>query len=115
MPFIITEPQRIEGTKLGFAIYPYHFSFDDKIYFEKKYDRKLMIFKMKETPFNEVDKILHEEKFVFNEITRRDLNNFLQDYIKKNSKYVTDLDKMAEYFARSSNYYLQKDDEKRTL
>ncbi len=107
MPFVITEPQRIEGTKLGFAVYSYHFSFDDKINFEQKYDRKLMIFKLKDTPFNEVDKILHEEKFLFNENMRGDINNFLQDYVKENSKYVTDLRKMAEYFARSNNYYLK--------
>ena len=43
MAFIVTEPVRIKGTKLGYAVYPYQFSVLDR---EKKKhdDARLYIF-----------------------------------------------------------------------
>lgn len=115
MPFIVTEPQRIEGTRLGYAVYSYHFSFEDHIEFEKKYDRKLMIFKLKDTPFAEVDKVLHEEKFRFVETNRGFVDSVLKSFICQNGHYVCDFEKMDKYFQRTNNYNLvgvQKEDVK---
>ena len=50
MPFIITEPQKIEGTNLGFSVYPYHFSFEDK-FRERGINQKIVIFKIKDSEF----------------------------------------------------------------
>ena len=106
MPFIVTEPQRIEGTQLGYAVYPYQFSFEDHIWFEKKYDRKLMIFKLKDSPFNEVEKVLHEDKFLFAEEKRGYIDGVLKNFVCKNGQYVTNFTQMGKYFTRQTNFNL---------
>ncbi len=103
MPFIITEPQRIEGTKLGFAVYSYRFSFEDHIDFSKKYDQKLMIFKLKDAPFNEVEGVLHEHRFLFNDVARGYVDDVLKKYVGAHPQYVTDENKCEKFFAPKSN------------
>lgn len=106
MPFIVTEPQKIEGTQLGFAVYPYQFSFDDHILFENKHDRKVVIFKMKDSTFNEPEKILREETFLFAEAKRGHVDAILKKFVCQNAKYVDDVKKMGEYFLRQNNFNL---------
>ncbi len=108
MPFLIVEPQKIEGTMLGFAVYPYHFSFDDHIDFSQKYDRKLMIFKLKNTPNIEVDKILAEKRYLFSETHRGFVDGLLQSYIQNNPQFITDKQKYEEFFGELND---KNDDE----
>lgn len=106
MPFITTEPQRIEGTRLGYAVYSYQFSFQDHLTFEKKYDRKLMIFKLKDTAFVEVEKVVFEDKYCFNDVKNSYIDEVLKSFICQNAHHIVDIEKMDNYFKKSSNYNL---------
>ena len=105
MPFLVTEPQRIEGTKLGFAIYPYHHSFDDHIDFSTKYNQKLMFFKLKDTPYNEIDKVLGEERYLFNDVYRGFVENKIKEFVCKNPQYVVDPQKTEKYIAKITEHH----------
>ncbi len=107
MPFIVTEPQKIDGTQLGFAVYPYHFSFQDFVERDRKYNQKLLIFKMKTSPFVEVDKVLHEEKFLDSEVSRHFVNDRLRSFISANSEYVIDPARTNQFFEK--NVYGRED------
>lgn len=102
MPFLITEPQKIDGTKLGYAVYPYHESFDDH-FVPKEYNQKLLIFKMKDSPFVEAEKILHEEHFKFQDIHRGFVDERLFQFVKNNQDFIVDKNKVTNFFSRLQN------------
>lgn len=111
MPFIVTEPQKIEGTQLGFSVYPYHFDFQDFVEKDRKFNRKLIIFKMKNSPYMEVDKVLFEEKFLNEEVKREFVNERLKSFISSHQEYVFDKEKTEKFFEKS----VYKRDEKEKL
>ncbi len=101
MPFIVTEPQKIEGTQLGFAVYPYQFNFQDFVEKDRKFNQKLLIFKMKNSPYIEIDKVLYEEKFLDSEVSRHHVNNTLKKFISENREYVVDGSRAEKFFERN--------------
>lgn len=98
MPFLVTEPQRIEGTVLGFSVYPYHFAFAEQNP-SAQYNQKLMIFKLKDSQFIEVDKVLHEHRFRYEDVATNYVPIELKKYVAKHPEYVLNTGKMCEYFA----------------
>ena len=104
MPYMISEPQRVEGTSLGFAVYPYYFSFEDHIDFSDKHDKKLVVFKLKDTKFVEVEKTLHEERFQGEEVRRGFVDRFMQKFLDDNPMYVTDQNKLDAYMSEHKVY-----------
>ena len=110
MPFLITEPQKIDGTQLGFAIYPYHFSFNDYFGVDRKVNQKLTIFKMKDSQFVEIERPLFEYKFKDDEVPRNYVDALLKNFITKNPQYVINYEKVKGFFAKG--VHSNKDDEK---
>lgn len=100
MPFIITEPQRIEGTQLGYSVYPYNFSFQDHFERDRKVNQKLLIFKLKDSPFIEVEKILFQETFVDNQVSRFYVDQKLKEFTENNTNYVLDQKRLGNFFHR---------------
>lgn len=101
MSFIVTEPQKIEGTQLGFAVYPYQFNFQDFVEKDRKFNQKLLIFKMKNSPYIEIDKVLYEEKFLDSEVSRHHVNNTLKKFISENREYIVDGSRAEKFFERN--------------
>lgn len=101
MPFLITEPQKIDGTKLGYAVYPYHASFDDHID-TRDYNHKLMIFKMKDGPFMEAEKIVHEEHYRYQDVHHGYVDERLYEFLKYNQEYITDKSQVVAFFSRNT-------------
>lgn len=101
MPFIVTEPQKIEGTQLGFAVYPYQFAFQDFVGKDRKFNQKLLIFKMKNSPYIEIDKVLYEEKFLDSEVSRCHINDKLKKFVSENCKYVVDSSRAKKFFEKN--------------
>ena len=54
MPYIVTEPVKIEGTKLGYALFPYQFSFADIKRESDDHLMRLYIYELKDSKFIEV-------------------------------------------------------------
>ncbi len=102
MPFLLTEPQRINGTKLGYAVYPYDFSFDDHIE-QRDYNRKLTIFQLKDCKFVEVDHIVGEHRFKRETASREYINGKLQEFVSKNPQYVVDQQKVNAFFGEKNS------------
>lgn len=99
MPFLVTEPQKIDGTKLGYAVYSYHHSFFDHFDFSQ-YNQKLMIFKMKDSAFLEVESVLAEEHFKYQEASRSFVDKKLFSYVKNNPQYIEDSQKVTQFFSK---------------
>ncbi len=115
MSFIITEPQRIDGTSLGYAIYPYHFSFNDHLSDRQNCNGKLMIFKLKDSPFIETEKILYEEKFSTDQISRECVDKSLKTFINAHTEYIRSSDEVCKFFkgnTSSNTCALSKDKDK---
>lgn len=101
MPFLVTEPQKVEGTKLGFAIFPYEFDFDDHIT-AKAGNRKLYVYLMKDSPFLEVDKILAVNLFSYEEVSRDYVDKKLQSFALKHPEFITDKKGFCDFFGRDT-------------
>ena len=101
MPFIVTEPQRIEGTKLGFSVFPYEFSFDDRIT-AKDGNRKLYVYLLKDSPFIEVEKVLGMHLFCFEDVAHNYICKKLQDFIMKHPQYITDAKGVCDFFGKDT-------------
>lgn len=114
MPFIITEPQKIDGTILGFAIYPYHFSFQDRFEKKREFNQKLLIFVMKDSPFNEISHVVFENKYSDAEVSRNYVDKKLKNFIDNNPKYVVNPELVDEFFY-SSIHYCDKNELKKDL
>ncbi len=99
MPFLITEPQRIGGTTLGYSVYPYHHSFDDHAN-PLLGNQKLVIFALKNSPFIETDHIVHQEMFKYENTTSGYVDERLKDFVSKHEEYVFDKRAVSDYFAR---------------
>ncbi len=97
MPFIISEPQKIEGTMLGFSVYPYHFSFQDRNR-DKNSNQKLVIFKLKESKFIEPDYKLFELSYADFLVSRNFVDKNLKEFIISHPQYVVDPQKVVAYF-----------------
>ena len=106
MPFIVTEPQRIEGTELGFAVYPYHFNFQDFLEKDRKFNNKLLIFKMKHSPFAEVESVLFESRYSDQVESKYYVNDVLKEFIKTHQQYIIDREKLERFFDK--NIYNRK-------
>ncbi len=101
MPFFITEPQRIEGTKLGYAIFPYEFDFDDHIT-AKDGNRKLYVYLLKDSPFVEVERPLAVNVFHYEEVPRDYVSKKLQSFVTKHPEYVTDEKGFCDFFGKKT-------------
>jgi len=99
MPFLTTEPQKIAGTSLGFAVYPYHFSFNDHIE-NRGFNQKLVIVKLKGSPFIEVEKTLFEEKIVTENVYRNYIDDTLKKFVETHKEYIRDKDAVDKFFKR---------------
>lgn len=100
MPFIVTEPQRIQGTYLGYSVYPYSYSFDDHIN-AKGVSAKLMIFQLKRSQFIEIDHILHEESYKHGEVGPNFVDRRLKDFVSGHPEYVFSPQSVNNFFART--------------
>lgn len=100
MPYIITEPVKIEGTDLGYAVYPYQFSFLDHVKVTENNAAKLYIFKMKESRFIEVEKTLFEKEFSLSMQTAHVVDETLKKFIITHEKHVKDAEKLEIFFKR---------------
>ena len=100
MPFMITEPQRVEGTKLGFSIYPYHFSFQDRFEKPRDFNQKLVVFLLKDSKYIEVEAKLYEEKFMDHAVQNNFVDKTLKKIIKANPQFVDDCEKVQRYFSK---------------
>lgn len=98
MAFIITEPVRIEGTRLGYAVYPYQFSVLDRV--KKKHDdAKLYIFELKDTNFVEVERTLMQKDISLSMQASHEINYELKRFIMAYEGYITDIDKVEKFFS----------------
>lgn len=102
MPFIVTEPQRIEGTSLGYSVYPYHFSFEDHFEKMRNYNQKIVVFKLKESEFVEVDCKVFESKFADYIVSRNHVENTLKEFVIAHPEYINDPKQVVSFFNRVS-------------
>lgn len=103
MPFIITEPQKIEGTNLGFSVYPYHFSFEDK-FRERGINQKIVIFKLKDSEFVETEKKVFELKFADFMVSRGFVSKTLKEFVIDNPQYVKEPTKVVSFFDNTISF-----------
>lgn len=97
MPYIKTEPMKIEGTDLGYAIYPYNFSFLD--HEQQSVDScQFMILQLKESEFIETEKILHSEKIDDDRLNKRVVEKRIKGFVMQNPEHLLDVDKFDNYF-----------------
>lgn len=98
MAFIVTEPVRIKGTKLGYAVYPYQFSVLDR---EKKKhdDARLYIFELKDTNFVEVKRTLMQKDISLSMQASKDINVELKRFIMSYEGYITNINEMEKFFS----------------
>ncbi len=99
MPFLVTEPQRILGTTLGYCIYPYHQSFDDHID-SRKGNQKLIIVALKNSEFMEIDHVVHEEFYRYENVGTNYVDDRLKDFVAKHGEYVFDKRSVSDFFSR---------------
>ncbi len=111
MPFIITEPQKIEGTKLGFSVYPYHFSFNDKNR-DRSSNQKLVIFKLKDSQFIEPDFKVFELKYADHIAARNFVDKNLKEFVVAHPEFVTEPQKVVEYFNGGLSFEKDKEEVK---
>lgn len=97
MPFMMTEPQRIEGTKLGYSVYPYHFSFQDHTR-QKDCNQKLVVFELKDSKFVEVEKKLIEIQFADYLVSRDFVAQNLKKFVVEHPCFVTNPQRVVEFF-----------------
>ena len=97
MAFIVTEPVRIKGTKLGYAVYPYQFSVLDR---EKKKhdDARLYIFELKDTNFVEVKRTLMQKDISLSMQASKEINVELKRFIMSYEGYITNINEMDKFF-----------------
>lgn len=98
MPYIITQPQKIEGTRLGYAIYPYQFSFEDHM--TGKGDRKLVVMELAVAPVIDPICILTEEVYNHRDTRRGDIEMKLMQYVNSHPEFVLDKNECKAYFER---------------
>lgn len=103
MPFIITEPQKIEGTNLGFSVYPYHFSFEDK-FRDKGTNQKLVIFKLKDSEFVEAESKVFEVKFADFMVSRGFVSKTLKEFVVDNPQYIKEPTKVVKFFDNTISF-----------
>ena len=75
MAFIVTEPVRIKGTKLGYAVYPYQFSVLDR---EKK---------------------KHDDARLLSMQASKEINVELKRFIMSYEGYITNIHEMEKFFS----------------
>lgn len=100
MPFIVTEPQKIEGTTLGYAIYPYTFSFQDRFENASQLSQKLLFFRMKDTPFNEIDRVVFEKTYEVEKVSSNLLDATIINFVKAHPEFVKSYTKFNQFVHR---------------
>lgn len=98
MPYYVTEPIKIEGTKLGYAIYPYQFSFLDIKRVRENNFVKLNIFELKDGEFLEIEKTVYQESLQISMHNSHIIEEKLKKFIVENEKYVEDAEKLEKFF-----------------
>ncbi len=98
MPYIITEPIKISGTRLGYSLYHYQFSFMDDIRPSEEKPVRLKIFQLKESEFNEIDKTLYQKDFSASMQNLSEIKTILKNFLAGNPQYVENLDEMKAFF-----------------
>ena len=99
MPYIVTEPVKIPGTKLGYAVYPYQKHFLDKNKNGDDNTAKLLIFEIKNSKFIEVEKTLFEKEFSLSMQNAKVVDNILKKFIVEHERYVDNVEAMSEFFS----------------
>ena len=111
MPFVITEPQKINGTTLGFSVYPYHFSFSDN-FKSRDFNQKLVVFKLKDSKFIEIDEKVFEVSFADHKVERNFVEKTLKNFVVENPKYITNPQEVVDCFITEKNFSAEKTKEK---
>jgi hypothetical protein len=99
----MTEPQRISGTRLGYSVYPYSFSFEDR-FVKRDFNQKLVVFVLQDTKYIEVRHKLYEKKFADYEVSRDFVDNTLKNIISLYPNLVDDREKVEKFFIRENAY-----------
>lgn len=108
MPFLVTEPVKITGTSLGYAIYPYEFSFLDREKLGNHNVIKLCIFQMKDSNFIEIDKVLYQKEMALTMQNAHVVDEQLKKFIMQNEKCVKDYRKLEAFFDSSKEKVLKE-------
>ncbi len=98
MPYIVTEPVKIEGTKLGYALFPYQFSFADIKRESDDHLMRLYIYELKDSKFIEVEKTLFQKDFSISMQSAHIVEETLKDFIVKNQDYVQNVNVLENFF-----------------
>ncbi len=99
MPYIITEPVKIPGTKLGYAIYPFQNHFLDKTRPLDENMFKLYIFELQASKFIEVKKTLYQKELFLSMRNSNLVDCELKKFIMNNEEYITNLDEMMIFLS----------------
>ncbi len=99
MPYIVTEPIKIPGTKLGYAVYPFQIHYMDKQNKNEVSPLKLYIFELKDSNFIEIERTLYQKDIPLSMQNAKILDKTLKEFIINNEEYVTNVDRMDEFFA----------------
>ncbi len=102
MPYIITEPVKIPGTKLGYAIYPFQKHYLDKVEVKDDNAFKLYIFELQDSNFIEVKKTLYQKELSLSLQNASIVDSVLKNFIMKNEECITKLEDMVEFFSSST-------------
>ena len=99
---MLTEPQRIEGTRLGFSVYPYHFSFEDR-FTKRDFNQKLVVFVLQDTKYIEVRHKIYEKKFADYAVPRDFVDTTLKTVVSAYPNLVDEPEKLKKFFSREEN------------
>lgn len=89
---------KIEGTRLGYAIYPYQFSFLDNFQVDDKNFAKLYIFELKDSQFVEINRTLFQKEFSLSMQNSDVVNKTLKKFLVNNQEYISDIKTLKKFF-----------------
>ncbi len=101
MPYFVTEPVKIEGTSLGYSIYPYQFSFFDNFRAKEENSVRLYIFKLKESEFIEIEKPLFKKDFSISMQNSVVIEETLKKFVVENEQYVKNIEDLQKFFFKT--------------
>lgn len=100
MPYFVTEPVKIEGTSLGYALYPYQFSFLDNFRASEDNSVRLYIFVLKESEFIEIKKPLYKKDFSISMQNSVVIEETLKKFVIKNEQYIKNVEELQDFFSK---------------
>ena len=97
MPYFVTEPIKIEGTNLGYAIYPYQFSFLDIFRVEEEKTVRLKIFKLKKSDYTEICETLFQQDFSVSMQNSSEIKKTIKNFVVQNPQYVENVNEVKNF------------------